>query len=65
MSENNPKYRLYVIKALPQLDNLDSVDISHEERVKVEHLSLEDLFQAQSDYRGVSPSNPPTVSNRL
>ncbi len=58
MAENNPKYRLYVIKALPLLENLDTTPVTQEERMKVEYLSLEDLLQP-SEYGGISPSKPP------
>lgn len=56
MAETNPKYRLYVIKALPLLENLDTQPVTQEERVKVEYLSLDELL---NDYGGgVSPSKP-------
>ncbi len=48
LSENplaeHPKYRLFVIKAIPQLEQLDNADVSTDERRKVEKLSLEDLI---------------------
>ena len=37
------KYRLFVVKALPQIEELDNVSVN-EERRKVEGLSLEDLI---------------------
>jgi len=55
MAENNPRYRLYVIKALPLLENLDNVSVTQEERMKVEYLGLDDLLQS-SEYGGISPS---------
>jgi Leucine-rich repeat (LRR) protein len=56
MAETNPKYRLYVIKALPLLENLDTLPVTQEERVKVEYLSLDELL---NDNGGVSPSRAP------
>lgn len=41
-----PRYRQFVIKALPQIENLDNTEVTHEERMKVDHLSLEDLLSA-------------------
>lgn len=41
-----PKYREFVIKALPQIEKLDKDDVSQEERNKVELLSLEELLSA-------------------
>lgn len=38
-----PRYRQYVVKALPQIEQLDNVEVTHEERMKVAHLSLEEL----------------------
>lgn len=47
MSENPlaeySKYRLFVVKALPQIEELDNTSVS-EDRRKVEGLSLEDLI---------------------
>jgi len=66
LSENplcdNPRYRQFVIKALPKLEQLDNVDITHEERMKVEGLSLEELIggggSSALDYGagGISPA---------
>jgi Leucine-rich repeat (LRR) protein len=57
MAESNPKYRLYVVKALPLLENLDTLPVTQEERVKVEYLSLEELLNDLGG--GVSPSKAP------
>jgi Leucine-rich repeat (LRR) protein len=42
----HPRYRQFVIKALPQVENLDNQDVSHEERRQVEQLSLEDILNS-------------------
>ena len=61
LSENplaeHPKYRLFVIKALPYLEQLDNADVSTDERRKVEGLSLEDLVGGG---RGQSPIDFPS-----
>lgn len=48
LSENpladHPKYRQFILKALPQIDKLDNDDVSHEERVRLEAYSLEELM---------------------
>ena len=48
LSENplaeHPKYRLFVLKALPYLEQLDNADVSTDERRRVEGVTLEDLI---------------------
>jgi len=44
-----------VIKAIPQLEQLDTIDVSTDERRKVEKLSLEDLIGGGAG--GQSPIN--------
>ena len=50
LSENplsdHSNYRKFVIKALPYIDKLDNDDITHEERMKIENLSLEELISS-------------------
>ncbi len=45
---DHPKYRQFVVKALPQLETLDNSDVTSEERRKLEGYSLEDLLGASS-----------------
>ncbi len=66
----HPRYRQFVVKALPQLEDLDGVKVSSEERRKVEGVGLEELLGGAGEVNvsptnnqaGISPSKPKAPS---
>lgn len=69
MSEtmNVKHYRLFVVKALPQLEKLDNDDVSLDERTKAESYSFEELIgvaavREPAGDGGSSPSKPQTAA---